>query len=244
MDIVRELGLSRKRVDRWIKLETLPPRNAIAPSAASPSLYVDHLTRRWKEGCTMATQLLVELKELGYTRSYVHLARFIASWRRKIEIGETEKRDPVTEQLPRDPATGRPLSPLTAGALCIKPRTQLTQRQAAIVDTLKKASSEFATMRRLAMRFRGILRSGDTGNLDQWWDDAHQSGIYAMQRFAKSLARDLDAVRNAITQPWSNGQTEGQINRLKTLKRAMYGRAGAELLRARLLPLRPKLHRE
>jgi transposase len=65
-----------------------------------------------------------------------------------------------------------------------------------------------------------------------------------MQRFAKSLARDLDAVRNAITQPWSNGQTEGQINRLKTLKRAMYGRAGAELLRARLLPLRPKLHRE
>ena len=48
---------------------------------------------------------------------------------------------------------------------------------------------------------------------------------------------DLDAVTNALTEGWSNGQTEGQINRLKTLKRAMYSRAGAELLRARMLPL-------
>ena len=58
-----------------------------------------------------------------------------------------------------------------------------------------------------------------------------------MQRFARMLSRDLEAARNAVTETWSNGQTEGQINRLKTLKRAMYGRAGAELLRARLLPL-------
>ena len=58
-----------------------------------------------------------------------------------------------------------------------------------------------------------------------------------MQRFARTLRRDIDAARNAITEHWSNGQTEGQINRLKTLKRAMSGRAGPELLHARLLPL-------
>ena len=58
-----------------------------------------------------------------------------------------------------------------------------------------------------------------------------------MQRFARTVRRDLDAVTNALTERWSNGQTEGHINRLKTLKRAMYGRAGAELLRARMLPL-------
>jgi transposase len=51
------------------------------------------------------------------------------------------------------------------------------------------------------------------------------------------VRRDVAAVTNALTEGWSNGQTEGQINRLKTLKRAMYGRAGAELLRARMLPL-------
>jgi transposase len=58
-----------------------------------------------------------------------------------------------------------------------------------------------------------------------------------MQRFVRTVRRDVDAVTNALTERWSNGQTEGQINRLKTLKRAMYGRAGAELLRARMLPL-------
>jgi len=55
-----------------------------------------------------------------------------------------------------------------------------------------------------------------------------------MHRFARTLQCDLDAVRNAVTEPWSNGQTEGQISRLKTLKRAMYGQAEIELLRARL----------
>jgi transposase len=58
-----------------------------------------------------------------------------------------------------------------------------------------------------------------------------------MQRFAKTIHQDLEAVRNAVSEPWSNGQTEGQINKLKTLKRAMYGRAGVDLLRARMLPL-------
>jgi transposase len=58
-----------------------------------------------------------------------------------------------------------------------------------------------------------------------------------MQRFVRTVRRDVDAVTNALTERWSNGQTEGQINRLKTLKRAIYGRAGAELLRARMLPL-------
>jgi hypothetical protein len=76
-------------------------------------------------------------------------------------------------------------------------------------------------MRAFAMRFRGIMRSGDTDKLTTWIDDVLGSGIYAMQRFGKSLRQDLDAVRNAMTEPWSNGQAEGQINRLKTPKRAM-----------------------
>jgi transposase len=136
-----------------------------------------------------------------------------------------------------DPATGLTISPIVAASLCIKPRGLLTPRQAAKVDALKSASPDFTTMRRLAMRFRGVLRSKDIQKFGIWLDDAQQSGIYAMQRFARTVRRDLDPVTNALTEGWSNGQTEGQINRLKTLKRAMYGRAGAELLRARMLPL-------
>jgi hypothetical protein len=107
-----------------------------------------------------------------------------------------------------------------------QPRPQLTTRQAAVVDILKASSSEFATIRSLSMRFRGIPRSKDFDKLDQWSDDAYRSDIYAMQRFSKALTRDLDPVRNAIAQPLSNVQNGGQINRLKKLQRAMYGREG------------------
>ena len=82
----------------------------------------------------------------------------------------------------------------------------------------------------------GILRGNDPDKLDQWLDNAQSSGFSSIGRFARVLHRDVDAVKNAITEKWSNGQAEGQINRLKTLKRAMYGRAGVELLRARMAP--------
>jgi len=124
-----------------------------------------------------------------------------------------------------------------AAALCIKPRRLLTAGQAAKVAALKSASPDFAAIRAVAMRFRGVLLSKDLKRLDKWLDDSQRSGIYAMQRFARTLRHAIQAVRNAVAEPWSNGQTEGQINRLKTLKRAMHGRAGAELLRARMIPL-------
>jgi transposase len=101
---------------------------------------------------------------------------------------------------------------------------------------MKDTWPDFAAMRQLAMRFRGIMRSGDLDKLTLWINDGRHCGLHAMQRFARSLQQDIEAVRNAMTEPWSNGQAEGQINRLKTLKRSMYGRAGVELLRARFDP--------
>ena len=112
-----------------------------------------------------------------------------------------------------------------------------TPQQIASVDALKIESAEFTIMRQLAMRFHGLLMGGSIEKLDAWLHDAQLSGIYAMQRFARAARQDIDAVRNAVLEPWSNGQTERQINRLKAIKRAMYGRAGIELLRARMIPL-------
>ena len=109
----------------------------------------------------------------------------------------------------------------------------LTPSQAAKVAALKEASPSFVIMRQLAMRFRGLLRGADPGKLGPWLDDAQHSGVRPMQQIARVLSRDIEAVRNAIAEQWSSGQAEGQINRLKALKRAMYGRAGIELLRAR-----------
>ncbi|MFL5282486.1 MAG: transposase, partial [Rhodopila sp.] len=115
----------------------------------------------------------------------------------------------------------------------------LIDRIASLRIHLLDSDTSGHTGRHLAMRFRGILRSGDIEKFDEWLRDAHASGLYGMPRFVRTLRQDLAAVQNAITEPWSNGQTEGQINRLKTLKRAMYGRAGVKLLRARILPFQP-----
>ena len=82
-----------------------------------------------------------------------------------------------------------------------------------------------------------ILRSKKVSKLSAWLKAANKSGLYAIQQFARTLRRDIDAVRDPVSEPWSNGQTEGQINLLKSLNRAMYGRAGPELLPARMLPL-------
>ncbi len=89
------------------------------------------------------------------------------------------------------------------------------------------------------MRFREILRSRDGGRRDAWLDEACHSGNYALQRFARTAQGNLDAVHNAVTERWSNGQAEGKISRLKTRMRAMSGRAGVALLRARMLPFQP-----
>jgi transposase len=141
-----------------------------------------------------------------------------------------------------DPATGNVIAPNIAAMLCLKPRGQMTAKQGAKFDAMKAASSEFAAMRRFAMRFRGLFRSGNASALDDWLIGVGQSGIYGLQRFARAIKRDIAAVCNAMATIWGNGQTEGQINRLKTLKRAMYGRAGIELLRARMLPIPNRIH--
>ena len=106
-------------------------------------------------------------------------------------------------------------------------------------DALKKACPGYAVMRSLVMSFRTTLRTGKIKTLHAWMNKASASGIYKMQRFVRTLKQDQSAVDAAVEQSWSNGPVEGHINRLKTLKRQMYGRAGFELLRARVLALPP-----
>ena len=84
-------------------------------------------------------------------------------------------------------------------------------------------------MQGLVAQFRGIMQRGKPDTLDAWIREAQDSGIYSFQRFAKTLRRDLPAVHNALIEPFSNGPVEGHINRLKTLKRQMYGRKVSEL---------------
>jgi transposase len=234
--IVRETGFNWRTVAKWAGLGELPERNVMAAKPTTPGNFKNHLSRRWAEGCTTGRDLLPEIKCLGYTGRLSYLERLLSQWRRAGRPAGLDGPAAKTAML-SDPSTGNLISPIVAAALCIKPRGLLTEPQAARVDAFKATSVEFATMRSLAMRFRGILRGADVQKLDQWLDDADRSRLYGIRRFARTLRQDLAAVRNAISEAWSNGQTEGQINRLKTLKRSMYGRAGAALLHARMIPV-------
>jgi transposase len=251
-EIARKLGLGRRRVERWVRRIDLPDLNTMVSKPCTPAYFGALLARRWAEGITKVRHLFAEIRHRGYTGSYSHLARFLAPWRSREpsfdgdeQVGAEQEEPAPVRVRTLDPMTGCAISPLIAAALCVKPRGQMTARQVANVDALKAASAEFTAMRHLAMRFRGLLRGGTPERLDAWLIDARASGIYAMQRFARTIRQDLEAVRNAVLEPWSNGQTEGQINKLKTLKRAMYGRADVDLLRARMMPLQEgRLHQE
>ena len=180
--------------------------------------------------------MLLEIRNLGYKGSLSHLGWLLADWRRAgcpVTIDAAKVATPILV----DPLTGHRVSPIVATALCVKPRGLLTQ--AAKVDAFKAISPTFATMRASAMRFRGILRGGDIEKLTVWLHDADRSALYGIRRFVHTLRLDFAAVCNAIIEIWRSGQTEGQISRLKMLKRAMYGRAGIDLLRARMVPASP-----
>jgi transposase len=234
--IVEETGLGWRTVAKWVTLTVLPERRLMDPRPTNPARFRDFLAHLWNEGCTNGRKLLIEVRKQGYTGSFSHLERLFRKWR---SMGAATPPAPVDSPLNDIVSTvTAKVSPVTASFLCMKPRGQLTPEEAEKVDSLKVSLPDFAVMRGLAMRLRGILHGHDPIGLDSWLDDARASRLYGIGRFAQILRRDIDAVRNAISERWSNGQTEGQINRLKTLKRAMYGRAGTELLRARMLPLR------
>ena len=130
-------------------------------------------------------------------------------------------------------------------ALLLKPSRCTSAVQQRYRDSFLRFCPSAYRVRKLALQFRAMLRWHRTRRLAQWIGTVTSSGFSFLAQFARTLRRDLGAVELAIETPWNNGPIEGQINRLKTLKRAMYGRAGVELLRARLMPLYEEdLHQE
>ena len=168
------------------------------------------------------------------------LTRFLAPWRSNRNSStshvSTQSAPPATP-LPRDPTIGRPLSPANGG--CPLQQTQPTALRSR-AGKRRCAKDEFARVCSYAPprhAVRGILRSRNVDNLKKWLKDANKPVVYAIQRFAQMLQSDLDAVTCGLTLHWSNGQTEGEITRLKMPKCSMHGGAGVKWLRVPVLPL-------
>src|ERR1700693_3947987 len=118
------------------------------------------------------------------------------------------------------------------GRLMLNERDHLTKEDAITVATIERAVPILVSARDLVERFHRMLRDRDPDALPAWITDAAGSVLASS---GKGIVADQAAVLAALTQPWSNGQTEGQITRLKLVKRQMYGRAKLDLLRARLI---------
>ena len=118
--------------------------------------------------------------------------------------------------------------------LCRHP-DKLTDKEKEIIKCLCQRSKEVKKAAHLAKEFRIMMDKKRGDLLPTWIDRAMGAETKEIAGFARSMTSDLDAVRNALTMDWSNGQVEGQVNKLKTIKRQMYGRASFELLRKRLV---------
>ena len=200
--------------------------------------------------CQEFRPLMGEMQEIGCKGCFSCLAGFLAPWRKRPRTPVAfETTIPTASITPLQLAANslfRSISPQIAAALLGKLQPKMTIEQEKIVDALIKVCPGYAVMRSLVMGFRTILRTGKIETLHDWMKRATDSGINGMQRFVRTLKQNPSAAEAAVEQTWSNGHVEGHINKLKTIKRQMYGRAGFELLRARILPLppSPSLHQE
>jgi transposase len=230
--IMRQAGISRALVNKWLRLEECPRRAKKTPRPGMAEDFREELWRRWEQGQQEGKQLFAEIRKRGYVGSYASLMRFLAPWR---EARSAVKASQSSEAI--HPGAVRHISPRTAVALLSKPKSQLGGKQSEMVEILKRRCPGFATLRHLVLSFRSILCRGKVSSLRLWAEKARGTGLEAIGRFVRQLRKDWTAVENAVKHVWSNGPVEGHINRLKNLKRQMFGRAEFELLRARTLPL-------
>ena len=129
----------------------------------------------------------------------------------------------------------RPLTPRTAAWLALRRPERRDPAGAERLARLRDRGPELAEAVSLAEELAGLLRAREPERLDPWLARARGGPLPAFRGFAARLGTDEAAVRAAATLPWSTGPVEGQINRLKTLKRQMYGRAKLDLLGRRFL---------
>ncbi|HXY35069.1 MAG TPA: ISL3 family transposase [Planctomycetaceae bacterium] len=225
--IARRLGIDRGTVARFVKASEFPERRHNHPHRCRAiDRFIEYLRVRWSEGCYNAIQLTGELKARGFIGSYHSVRRFVAAWRTPVNAA------PGTLPEPRDvrPSANR------VAWLWMRSSEQRTEWEAQFLRALENECPDVSDATTIAGEFRQMIHERRADLLDGWIDRARSSRIaIELRRFANGLVSDINAVRAALELPWSNGQTEGQVNRLKLIKRQMYGRAKFDLLRKRFL---------
>jgi transposase len=226
--IASRVGLSERTVYRWLARGAAPHRRHHSRGRSVVDPYKAYVLKRWHEGVRKGSQLCQELKALGYRGSERAVYRYLTFLQATLlpEEQSTTSLTPIRE----------PFSAKQAVWLLIRQPEELDQHQQQALTRLCQASLDIEKAYQLAQRFRSMLRHLQGEQLlDSWLQDASRRGVPEVQQFAAGIQRDKAAVEAGLSLPYSTGPVEGHINRLKLIKRSMYGRAQFDLLRQRVL---------
>ena len=233
--IAQHVGLGLRTVQRDLQSAIFAGRKRRSDCGTSVlNPYKPYLLERWNTGCHTGMQLFRELQQRGYRGSYARVAAYARRLRQAQGL-------PPGHRRPRQslPAVAESLCPLLtprrATWLVLRRETQRTEVETQQLAQLRAQSAEVAEAIDLAQDFAQLVRQRQPASLDPWLQRATTSALEALQRFASGLREDYEAVKAGVTLPWSTSPVEGHINRLKMLKRQMFGRARLALLSCRFV---------
>ncbi|HEX2909930.1 MAG TPA: ISL3 family transposase [Chloroflexia bacterium] len=229
--IAQQLGMGHKTVRQLLKRAPQPPVYKARMNKLDP--YKAYLEGRFsQEGVDNAKQLYREIVELGYTGCSSVVSAYVTQLRPLAEgIELTKKR---VRTLPKAETKRLPSARQIRWWLSLKPE-RLNEKQRQALALICQQVAELGESYRLTQTFISMMGERQAAGLTQWISTAQCCGVDELESLARGLAQDEAAVRAGISLPWSQGPVEGTINRLKLLKRAMYGRASFKLLRQRFL---------
>jgi transposase len=232
-EIARLMQIDRVTVRRYIQAGELPEigQRRKMPSKLDP--YSQFLKEHWDSGCHNRLQLWREIRQQGFTGSQ----QSVYIWARQRGLRKTPEPAPTRKQATNRfyPSKVHPWSASRAVWLLLREDTELKPEERSALVRMKQEEPKVELARTMAQEFRSMVKNRQLELLSGWLNRAKESEIDALKGFVKGLQQDLPAVEAALSFPWSNGVTEGQVNRLKLVKRKMYGRANFDLLRRRFL---------
>lgn len=228
-EIAPRVGKRPRTIRHWLQLgefrELRKHRRSLLDS------YLPYISARWEEGCRNISELWRELVERGYRGSCKSLNNYLHR-----QPSPPEAQTPSSKNArPRpDPPLMPAPSPRRAVWMLLKPEG-LKETEQQVVENLCRLSPEVAQATGLTRRFIQMTRERQVDQLSDWMSEVAASGLPELKAFARGLEQDRAAIDAALREEWSNGQTEGQVHRLKLIKRQMYGRAKFDLLRAKVM---------
>jgi hypothetical protein len=226
--IARAMGLSWKVVRRYARSDRCPDWRPGRTGPSQADGYRERIDTWLAAGHRNVAELHRQFQAEGSALRYDVLRRFVT--RRLAARGEQRARVNAA----RPPSPPAPSAKGMSFAVIAKP-AERTEQQQAQVARLQEVGAEVVEAVGLVEAFAALVRKQGGMTLGAWQEKALSGASVELRRFAEGLGRDRAAVQAALDEPWSNGPVEGHINRLKTIKRQMYGRASLPLLRARVL---------